>query len=78
MKGITDSWKIIILLCLTLGLAPFFPEPHIWGKMKWISGGANGMKPMDWFDTLFHGFPFLLLLRLVFSKIKGGQKKVNT
>ncbi|MCK5399987.1 MAG: hypothetical protein KAJ28_00010 [Flavobacteriaceae bacterium] len=67
MKMIND-WKIVILLCLTLGLAPFFPEPHILGKLKWILGGANGMQVMDWFDTLFHGFPFLLLIRLVFIK----------
>jgi len=69
MKLIND-WKIIILMCLTLGLAPFFPEPHIFGKVKWILGGANGMQLMDWFDTLFHGFPFLLLARLIFIKLK--------
>lgn len=67
MKLLND-WKIITLLVLTLGLAPFFPEPHILGKLKWIAGGANGMQPMDWFDTLFHGFPFLLLIRLIFIK----------
>ena len=44
----------IALVCATLGLAPFHPEPHIWGKIKWIMGGAIGMKPMDWFDTLLH------------------------
>ncbi|HPE82520.1 MAG TPA: hypothetical protein PLV43_02275 [Aequorivita sp.] len=60
-----NNWRIILLLCLTLGLAPFFPEPHIWGKMKWIAGGAEGMLAADWFDVLFHGLPFLLLLRLL-------------
>ncbi len=66
MKLIND-WKLVILLCLTLGLAPFFPEPHIVGKIRWIAGGANDMKAMDWFDTLFHGFPYLLLIRLIFK-----------
>ncbi|MGV6829505.1 MAG: hypothetical protein ACWA45_08915 [Flavobacteriales bacterium] len=66
---IFNNWRIIILLCLTLGLAPFFPEPHILGKIKWIMGGANGMKPKDWFDVLLHGFPFILLIRLVAIKI---------
>jgi hypothetical protein len=61
MKILTD-WKIIALACVTLGLAPFFPEPHIWGKLKWIAGGAVGMQPLDWFDAIFHGFPWLLLL----------------
>ncbi len=68
MKDLVNNWKIVILLCLTLGLAPFFPEPHIWGKLKWIAGGAIGMGFADWFDVLFHGLPFLLLARLIFVK----------
>jgi len=65
MKDFLNNWKLIILLCLTLGMAPFFPEPHLWGKLKWVAGGATGMNAMDWFDLVFHGFPFLLLLRKV-------------
>lgn len=72
---IINNWKLVILLCLTLGLAPFFPEPHIWGKIKWVMGGANGMGPMDWFDVVFHGFPFILLLRLVIFEVIGLFKK---
>ena len=68
MKLLND-WKLVILLCLTLGLVPFFPEPHLWGKLKWIMGGAIGMKLTDWFDTLMHGFPFLLVIRLIIVKI---------
>ncbi len=68
MKLFKD-FKIVLLLCLTLGLAPFFPEPHIWGKLKWVFGGAKGMQPMDWFDMLLHGFPFVLLIWLIISKI---------
>lgn len=64
-----NNWKIVLLLCLTLGLAPYFPEPHILGKVKWILGGAMGMKPMDWFDVLLHGFPFVLLIRLLLIKV---------
>lgn len=64
-----NNWRIIILLCLTLGLAPFFPEPHLWGKIKWIAGGAEGMKAEDWFDVLLHGFPFVLLLRLLIIRL---------
>jgi hypothetical protein len=66
---ILKDFKIAILLCLTLGLAPFFPEPHIWGKIKWLYGGASGMKLMDWFDVVLHGFPFVLLIRLIIIKI---------
>jgi hypothetical protein len=70
MKDFINNWKLVILLCLTLGLAPFLPEPHLWGKLKWISGGAIGMTLMDWFDVSMHGFPFLLLLRLLVLKLK--------
>lgn len=71
MKDLLNNWKLIILLCLTLGLAPFFPEPHIWGKLKWIAGSAEGMGLKDWFDVLLHGIPFLLLIRIVIVKIRG-------
>ncbi|MCW8981459.1 MULTISPECIES: hypothetical protein [Altibacter] len=64
-----NDWRIIVLLCLTLGLAPFFPEPHLWGKIKWIAGGANGMTLTDWFDVVMHGLPFLLLARLLIMKL---------
>lgn len=64
-----NNFKIIILLCLTLGLAPFFTEPHIWGKIKWIAGGAKGMQLIDWFDVVLHGFPFVLLIIALFLKL---------
>lgn len=66
---ILNDWRIIIFLCLTLGLAPFFPEPHIIGKLIWIAGGANGMQSMDWFDIVLHGFPFILLIRIIILKL---------
>ena len=70
MTKLLNDWRIIILLCLTLGLAPFFPEPHIVGKLKWLAGGANGMTLKDYFDVVLHGFPFVLLIRLVFIRLK--------
>ena len=54
---------------LTLGLAPFFPEPHIWGKIQWIMGGAVGMKAQDWFDFIFHGAPWFMLIGLLIYKL---------
>ncbi|MBT8244388.1 MAG: hypothetical protein HKP48_07325 [Winogradskyella sp.] len=61
---ILNDWRIVILICLTLGLAPFFPEPHIYGKLKWLAGGAKGMSALDYLDIFFHGFPFVLLMRI--------------
>lgn len=51
-----------IVACLTLGLAPYVPEPHIVGKLRWIAGGAEGMGPADWFDVVIHGAPWIWLL----------------
>ena len=57
--------KFAGILSLTLGLAPFVPEPHIIGKVKWLLGGAVGMQAMDWFDLFLHGTPWLILFILV-------------
>jgi hypothetical protein len=63
--AVWNDWKLMLLGSLTLGLAPFFPEPHIWGKLRWIAGGAIGMGPMDWFDVVLHGTPWVLLIRVL-------------
>lgn len=74
-KKIWNDWAFIIMACLTLGLAPFVPEPHIWGKIRWILGGANGMALMDWADFFMHGIPWMLLIRLVVIHIAGLVKQ---
>lgn len=50
-----------LIASLTLGLAPFLPEPHLVGKLRWVAGGAVGMQPMDWFDLVMHGAPWVWL-----------------
>lgn len=52
--------SLIVLACLTLGLAPFFPEPHIWEKLKMLVAGVL-VKPVDVFDLLMHAAPFVVL-----------------
>ena len=69
-NSIINNWKTVAIMCLTLGLAPFAPEPHIWGKLKWIAGGAVGMGGMDWFDVVLHGTPWVLLIRIGILKTK--------
>jgi hypothetical protein len=63
MKQVLNDWRLWLMASLTLGLAPFFPEPHIWGKLRWVFGGAVGMQSQDWLDLLMHGLPWLLLIR---------------
>lgn len=62
LQWIRKNTALFLMASLTLGLSPFFPEPHIVGKLRWILGGANGMELMDWLDFIMHGTPWLLLL----------------
>ena len=55
------SLPVIVIVCLFLGLAPFFPEPHLWEKLKMLSAGTL-VKPIDIFDLLMHGSPFVVLI----------------
>lgn len=50
----------LIIISLMLGLAPFMPEPHVWEKLKMLADGSLG-KPIDIFDLLMHGTPWVLL-----------------
>lgn len=67
----SDRLRGPVIASLTLGLAPFVPEPHVWGKLRWVAGGAVGMSLMDWGDLAMHGAPWVWLLitvlRLVFA-----------
>lgn len=69
IKWIADNTGLFLIASLTLGLAPFLPEPHLWGKLRWILGGAKGMQLMDYFDLVMHGFPWLLLVLSIGLKI---------
>ncbi len=73
-KIIKENTIIFLLLSLTLGLAPFTPEPHLWGKIKWILGGANGMTLLDYFDFIFHGLPWILLITSIYYRFTGSKK----
>ncbi len=55
-----QSWTLIIVLCLTLGLSPFNP-PHLWQKLKMFHKGEL-KKPLDWFDLFLHGSPWIVLV----------------
>lgn len=73
-----NNLKLAILVCLTLGLAPFAPEPHIWGKIKWLWGGGVGMQVMDFFDVLLHGLPWFYLLYVLLSISISKDKESRT
>ncbi|MFO8155836.1 MAG: RND transporter [Pseudomonadota bacterium] len=50
----------LLVIGLILGLSPFYPEPHLWEKLKMLSEGAL-TAPLDIFDLALHGLPVLLV-----------------
>jgi hypothetical protein len=61
------SWPVVIILCLSLGLAPFFP-PHIVEKLTMLAKGQL-KRPIDWFDLVLHSVPWIILiLKVVFGR----------
>jgi len=51
---------VLIIAALTLGLAPFVPEPHLWEKLKMLAAGTLS-RPLDIFDLAMHAAPLLLV-----------------
>ena len=55
----------LVVLSLTLGLAPFLPQPHLIEKLGMLLSGELS-KLTDVFDLLMHGAgPTLLIAKLV-------------
>jgi len=53
--------NLLLIAALMLGLAPFFPEPHLWEKLKMLAAGTL-RQPVDIFDLLLHATPVVLLI----------------
>ena len=51
---------MLLIAALTLGLAPFLPQPHVLEKLQMLLAGTL-TTPIDIFDLLLHGTPFVLL-----------------
>ena len=70
-----DELNLAIIACLTLGLAPFVPEPHIVGKLRWLFGGGVGMETMDYFDLIWHSLPWIFLFYVLIKKALKNKSK---
>jgi len=55
------SYGFLVVFAILLGLAPFFPEPHIVEKLRMLSNGEL-TRPIDIFDLLMHSSPTLFLI----------------
>lgn len=69
-KGSPTRLLVPFLASLTLGLAPFVPEPHLVGKIRWVLGGAEGMGLVDWGDLAMHGAPWVWLCFTLVSVLR--------
>lgn len=64
---------LFLIAALTLGLAPFVPEPHVWEKLKMLASG-DLTRPLDIFDLLLHAAPWaLLVLKLQRQRAHSGS-----
>jgi hypothetical protein len=53
-------WTVLLVLCVTVGLAPFRP-PHVVTKLHMLVEGRL-VRPVDWVDLFLHASPWLLLI----------------
>ena len=62
MRKLFDRIPLLLLvaLCLTLGLAPFQPMPHLLEKLGLLMAGQLSA-PIDVLDLLLHAAPWVLL-----------------
>lgn len=64
------EYKFLVPVALLLGLAPFYPQPHIVEKVGMLISGTL-QKPLDIFDLLWHAWPFLLIAWRLVLDLKG-------
>ena len=64
------SYQVLIVLCLTLGLAPFVPQPHVVEKLRMLFSGTL-VRPIDMFDLAMHGAPWVALGVKVLLDVRG-------
>ena len=73
MKALDSGpWAVAVLLCATIGLAPFLPEPHVWEKLRMLAAG-DLTRLIDIGDLFLHGFPWLLLLLKALRTVSAGR-----
>ena len=65
--------SLFLLAALTLGLAPFVPEPHIVEKLRMLAAGEL-TRPIDIFDLLMHATPWILLFLKLYRSSRGAQQ----
>lgn len=64
-------WSMLVIAALLLGLAPFWPEPHLLEKARMLLHGTP-LRPIDGFDIFWHSWPLIwIVLRLATPSAAG-------
>lgn len=63
---------LFVIAALTLGLAPFLPEPHLVEKLRMLAAGELS-RPIDIFDLIMHGAPWALLILKLYRQSQRGR-----
>ncbi|MCB9665303.1 MAG: hypothetical protein H6732_14425 [Alphaproteobacteria bacterium] len=71
MSSARDRLTLPLAASLTLGLAPFTPQPHVVEKLRWLAEGGAGMRPLDVFDLVLHGSPWVWLAWVAVQVARG-------
>lgn len=70
MKSLNSALVVAGLATVTLGMAPYSPEPHVWEKIRWLLWDQGpGWNAMYIFDFFLHGTPWLVFFSLLTLKI---------
>jgi hypothetical protein len=62
-------YLLCLVACVTLGLAPFRPQPHLLEKIRWLVAGTPQLRTIDWVDVVFHGTPWLVLIVMLIADL---------
>lgn len=65
-------WIIVIVTVVTMGLAPYKPEPHVLEKLDMLVSG-NLSRPIDIGDFILHISPWLLLVLKTLRQFTRGR-----
>lgn len=60
MFSMLFDYRYLIPLALLIGLAPFYPVPHLVEKLKMLADGTL-RRPLDVFDLFWHVWPLVFL-----------------
>jgi hypothetical protein len=66
--------SLLVILSLTLGLAPFTPMPHLIEKMQILAAGEL-VRPVEVFDLVMHSAPIVLLFMKITLNLSSKVKQ---